>query len=537
MTKKTIIWIVLLLTAIGIVYTGCQNLDTANTNEPDTERALATPADVEALIGGSMLAWFRATHNRAGIEHMAVMADALSWSWGNFAGQDMSSEPRIAFPNNSSYRYVEAITLPWQRVYAAVSAASDGLRQIRVNGLEVVDATRTHRAEAFAKLVQGLGLGWLASFYDRAFILDENIDLNTVEASFEDYVPYSQVMDAAIGMLEEAINLMETGPAFETGNGWINGVTLTNEELARVAHSFTARYLAQVARTPAERAAVDWDRVIFHAERGVTEDFAPHGDGTDGQDDGQWQHSMHEFHNDRGRTWGRLDYKMIGGADESNGYENWLNTPVAQRTEFDMQISDLRLTGQTLLNHASEEVDGGIYGANWGASRFRANRGTYHFSRYGYYRYEGYRLNGRSGPMPIFVPAENTFLIAEGLLRKGDAAGAAALIDQTRVTNGGYAPSLDVSSGIGDPSDARSPLAGSSLWAMLKYDKHLETLQTGSGLEFFDNRGWGDLVTNTPLHHPVPAAELEVLLTPSYTFGGGGEASAPKRARVIDVPH
>ncbi|MFQ6115647.1 MAG: hypothetical protein ACE5NG_16425 [bacterium] len=129
----------------------------------------------------------------------------------------------------------------------------------------------------------------------------------------------------------------------------------------------------------------------------------------------------------------------------------------------------------------------------------------------------------------IFLPEENDFLIAEALLWTGGSdEEIAAIIDKTRVNNGGYPPAMEVTSGRGDVRDPRSPLPGSSLWAMLKYEKHIEILMTGAGVEYYDNRGWGDLVTKTPIQWPVPARELEVLREEIYTFGGGGPGSAPK---------
>ncbi|RMD94903.1 MAG: hypothetical protein D6813_01370 [Calditrichaeota bacterium] len=530
MIKKTSTWHVFVVMVILIMaYAGCQNLDVQNLNEPDTQRALAQPGDVESLIAGSILQWFL-IHNQWGIEHLIVTADALTCSWGNYAMKDMSSEPRIAFPNNTSYRYINAITVPWQRCYRAISAASDGLRQIN-NGLIIENEVKTHRAKAIAKLVQGLALGYLACFYDRAFILDENINLEDLEISFDKYAPYNEVMDAAVTKLEEAIDLLENGPPFETEEGWINGVIMNNVQLAEVAHSYIARYLAQVARNPEERAAVDWSKVRFHAERGVKEPFAPHGDGSfDG-----WFHSPQWFHNDRGASWARLDYKMIGPSDKSGKYQQWLDTPVQQRNEFDMDTDDKRLWDGTYDENGRQNP--GIYAGNWGPSPFRANRGTYHFSKYGYYRYEDYALGGNVGPSPIFLPEENDFLIAEALLWTGGSdAEIAAIIDKTRVNNGGYPPALEVYSGRGSVTDKRSPLPGASLWAMLKYEKHIEILMTGAGVEFFDNRGWGDLVTNTPVHFPVPARELEILEVKPYTFGGGGEGSAPKVNMIPGPP-
>ncbi|MFQ5674285.1 MAG: hypothetical protein ACE5G1_00180 [bacterium] len=506
--------------AIGTAYWGCQSLSTQNVNNPDTERALGTPGDVEALIGGSMLSWFR-IHNQWGVEHLSVTADALSCSWGNYSMKDMSSEPRSAFNNSTSYTYINAIQLPWTRCYQAISAVHDGLQQLDA-GLDLGDATKNHRARAFAKLVQGLAHGYLACFYDRAFVLDETIDINTDVLELQ---PYQAVMAAAIQQLEEAASLLETGPAFTTDDGWINGVNLTNDELAGIAHSYIARYLAQVARNPEERAAVDWNKVKANAEKGVTEAFAPHGDGSFGG----WFHSNQWFHNDRGASWARLDYKMIGGSDKSDGYQNWLNTPVQLRKEFAMDTDDKRLSGMTIKDFQGNDTDGGIYAGNFGPTPFPAIRGTYHFSLYGYYRYEELANGGIVAPSPIFLPAENDFLIAEALLWTGGSVDEiGALIDKTRVTNGGYPPAASVTSGIGDVRDARSPLDGSSLWAMLKYDKQLECLQTGAGLEYFDNRGWGDLVTDTPIHWPIPAQELETLQQQIYTFGGGGDGSAPK---------
>jgi hypothetical protein len=46
------------------------------------------------------------------------------------------------------------------------------------------------------------------------------------------------------------------------------------------------------------------------------------------------------------------------------------------------------------------------------------------------------------------------------------------------------------------------------------------------GSWFFDSRGWGDLVKDTPLHYPVPVPELDARLKGYYNLGGGGPSSA-----------
>jgi len=66
---------------------------------------------------------------------------------------------------------------------------------------------------------------------------------------------------------------------------------------------------------------------------------------------------------------------------------------------------------------------------------------------------------------------------------------------------------------------------------MLKWEKRMETVWTGINMVgwFWDGRGWGDLWKDTPLQHPVPCQEMEVLqMLPCASYGGpGGEMGSP----------
>jgi hypothetical protein len=64
------------------------------------------------------------------------------------------------------------------------------------------------------------------------------------------------------------------------------------------------------------------------------------------------------------------------------------------------------------------------------------------------------------------------------------------------------------------------------LWEALKYEKRIECFHHSFGVEFFDDRGWGDLVEDTFIHLPVPGSELLLLLMDIYTFGGPGDDTA-----------
>src|SRR6185503_16311150 len=73
------------------------------------------------------------------------------------------------------------------------------------------------------------------------------------------------VMRAALASLDSVVAIAG-GPiaaaAFPLPNTWINGRALSASDFVRLARSYRARFRAGVARTPGERAAVNWTAVI-----------------------------------------------------------------------------------------------------------------------------------------------------------------------------------------------------------------------------------------------------------------------------------
>jgi len=406
--------------------------------------------------------------------------------------RDYSLEPRVAIDNSSAFRYKSVLEDPWTRNYSAISSANDGLRAI-ANGMEFGDdGENTMRAKAFAKFVQGLCHGNIALQYDKGYILDENSDLS---AEVPELKPYSQVMDAAIQMLEEAVQLFDNN-SFVLPNTWINGLTPTNTDLSKLVHSHIARFLSLVARTPEEKTAVDWNAVMTHAQQGITEDFAPIGDNE------TWWDALKYSGNLSRRC--RADYKTIGVTDTSGNYQQWLASDLANRTPFLIYTADRRITAE-----GDPEGDGLYFGYK-GASNFNIAWGMYHHSMYMHIRYMDHRNSGRTSEMPAFLVTEVRLLEAEARYRLG-MGGVADIINETRVNIGGLPPATD-----SDPD----------LFEKLKYEKNIELFCTSGGRAFYDKRGWGDLVPGTPYQHPVPAIELELMMMPTYTFGGvGGDCS------------
>ena len=518
--KKLILTTLTALLMFAVWFVGCQSLDVQNFNDPDESRALATPSDIEALISGSFLSWFDGIQSSTPNMSLAMPADVYTCGWGNFGMGELSEEPRQILTNTTTSNFSGFLEQGGFDSYGAISAASDGIRNIESGTVTLGDDNI--RAIGFAKMVQGLAHGWLALMYDQGFILEEDVDLNTTELELQ---PYTTVMAAAIAMLEEAITIFNTND-FTLPASWINGKAYTSAELAQIAHSFIARYMVLVPRNRTDRSNVQWNTVISHLNAGITEDFAILGDGSGRSS--TWWSGTHWYSGSWG-TWQRVDYKLIGPSDIGSDYDNWNNLAPADRDEFIFESSDKRIWDGTLAADGTQ---------NPGTQMLQIGRTTYIREKYGFSRYGHQRLknvidSNNAVGIIIFRRSELDFMRAEALLHtNGDLGAVAALLDQTYVNDGGYATSAGLAAGSINDTPQPQQTKGATLWSILKYEKNMDLLGTFSGRGYWEKRGWGELTSLNAVHFPVPALDLETLQLELYTHGGGVGDSVPKlRAR------
>ncbi|HUF51534.1 MAG TPA: RagB/SusD family nutrient uptake outer membrane protein [Longimicrobiales bacterium] len=478
---------------------GCSDLtdlDVENPNSPDAARALTSPSDVEASIGSSYYNWHLNQKDAYPGWALSVASGENTSSWGNFGMQDWGTIPRMTYQNNSSYGYRGVNQSPWYRLYTVISQVNDGLQAVEAGMKFGDEGADTERAKAFAKFTQGLSYGYLALLYDQAFVVDERADLTSIEFKM---VPYADVMKEAIKMLDEAAQIASANQ-FTIPENWMpTGGNFTGAQLARLAKSYTARFLAQVARSPEERAAVNWSDVIARANQGITQDFTLVYDG-----DTWWEYNKNYAANG---TWQRASYFTIGETDKSGGYQKWLNTPPQERESFQIVTDDRRITGAGGPTTAGKDF------RYWsGSCPFRADRGTYFCSSYMNIVYS-YLWPTFAGTIPLFKVTELDLLKAEAHLRANQKDAAVPFINKTRVARGELAPALG-----SETVDA--------LMAKMQYEKRIELWVVSFGNHYFDGRGWGRLLTGTPIHVPVPARELETLGMQLYTFGGSAGGAA-----------
>ena len=523
-----------LIPVLALIIAGCQDLEVTNPNLPDKDRATQQPTATEAFVAGAFRTWWPvAGHDDYPSWAYSTMAREITSGFADFGQLELSAEPRSGWNNSPLNARANVNVTPWFGLYRTMSTVNDALRAID-SGLVIVDAPRTARTKAVGKFVQGISTGYLGLYFDQAVIVDESVKLDPDNVVKLPFSPYPEVIDAAIAQIDSAIRVAEGTTAFTLPvSSWLYQ-GMTRAQFVQLAHSYIARLMVYQARSPEERAfdAAHWQEVIRRIDLGITKpgaefDFAPVAQPDILWDD--WKRLVARLRTTgRPSDFGRPSNWLLGPADTSGAFQNWVNTAVSSRTAFLVRTPDRRIaapptgTTGTALSPPGKYVG---YNIN---NIFDASRGTYRFSHYYFLRY-GTGSTWESGPQPDMLRSEMDLLKAEALIRLGNATAAIPLINKTRVANGELPP-VDINGPPDSNSCVPQKLDGTcgSLWDALRYEKKMEGLGVTGVIAFFDARGWGELPEFTPVHFPVPGRELENFEMPNYTFGGpGGTAAAP----------
>lgn len=521
-------------------------LEVTNLNSADRDRALAAPADVESVVRGSWNALHTGIHhaNDALYPQMLVMGMESHAELANFGMGARGGIPRNFIDNNRGNQVQVGNYRDFAHLHRAARLAAVGLTAFDREGFTIGSPDADARAKAFAKFTMGVAHGYLAAAYDSAAIISETDDPEEIKP----LAGYQEVHAAGLAYLQEAIDIALAGPSFSLPAAWFaTSGAVSRDEFIRIVRSYRARIRAMVARTPAERAALPWSEIMADAENGITSDLMvqmlPPNQG------GSWDMAWFAQHF-AGSNWHVMWQFIVGMADTSGAYDAWLRTPHGQKNRFLVVTPDRRFPqgedrptqqansptvppeGQYFRNIADgEDVDSERLGR----------------SMYQHARFRAFRDANRIGPFPYFQVAELNLLRAEGHIRAGQIAQAAALIDITRVGKGGLPPLTGAVSTINDPVPGgnacvpRVPTSQRSadyVWTgsqcgnimeALKWEKRMELAYTTWGAWYFDSRGWGDLVERTPLQWMVPWQEADTRRMPLYHGGDPGRGEAAER--------
>jgi len=525
---------------VTFVAGACSDALTAkNYNNPDVIRVFQQPASIEQTLGTGYQSCRNTEKGSDMTAQMATMALESYSQLGNFNMGLRGGIPRSPILNNkSAEQALNGNFSAWSRqgrLQANALKQLDALKKANGTALSTNAADLRARAMGFFNIA--CNMGYLALAYDSSAIIDHVME--------SDFVPelsgYSEVMAAVLANLDSALAMAGTAGSdgtggFPTNAGWFSGTTLSKDRFIELVRSFKARFRAGVARTPAERQAVNWAAVVADAEAGLKADLVVTIGGTSGWSIGV---QTSTFYQDAG--WSQITPFIFGFGDTSGGYDTWLSTNIVSRNgDFLIVTPDLRFPQGTTrpAQQAASPEPGSYTGFPYMKNRSGAGSpgdpwGT---SFYEHHRLKYIRNNSSTGSYPEFLKAEVDLLAAEAYLRTNDIPKAIAKINIWRTRAG--LPALTGTS-INDivPGGAScvprvptgpnytSTACGNLLEAM-KWEKRMELAYNYMGAWYFDSRGWGDLVKDTPLMYPVPVQELDARLKGYYNLGGGGPASA-----------
>lgn len=541
-----------------------------NQNSPDRSRTFTNGNDLEQFIAGLFAVNLLATTggSNTGLHtQMLVMGMENHSNLANFAMGPRGQIPRNRFSNTPNAQGTEGAIHDWFRLHRAARQAALGIAAIQRLGT-IGSAARDARAKAFARLNQGIALGYLSLDFDSASILTE---ADNPEADASVVVPlsgYRAVNAAALRYLDSAIAVAQAAPTGTfplptTAFLWFSGLAISQQEFIQIARSYKAKFRANVARTPAERAdvtaggIVDWAQVIADADAGITKDLRSNFDRQKGWDV-SW---VAQAFATGAANWHQMSQFWLGMADTSGGYDTWLAKARSSKDAFLVVTPDRRFPQGTsrgtspvdpVTSVGTQVFNSPGPGASatqkdpiaWDSLPYLRNRPpgedqpaeALQKSMYDFYRSRQFRNADRVGAYPVMTAAEIQLLAAEGYLRQGNILAASTRIDVTRKRAG-----LDSLSGI--VLDSLTALPGGNhcvprvpdetqsftksrcgrIWDALKWEYRLETMYTGYGNWFFPARGWGDLPEGTNVQWPVPWQEMNTRLEPFYGTGGVGD--------------
>jgi hypothetical protein len=577
--------------AIGFVLTAC-DLAIDNPTRGDSEKVLNSPDDAEALISTYWKRWLSGVYGSTGnIEGMANVLSLMNYSslanncQNNhlpFAGAANSNNPGnvCAGEQVRLYQYMNEVA----RVSSTILTQMDSGLTLGASLPSASDG-RNLRARAWAEFLRGLSLGYVAMLHDSSSIVSPNMSQSEPDCSRDalsgictgKLENYTVVADSAYAAFARAISYAQTAPntgsgAFPIPDTWMPAtVTWDVNTFVKLIRSYRARIRANMARRASE--TVDWAEVVADAQNGMTVDY--YVNVKTGSGIGiSWRQQYNSF-----STWHQMPPFIIGMADTSSNYANWIAQPLSARgggnVGFFMVTPDRRFPqGATRAAQQSDMTLNSCSASSGGqgCKRYFYNRSTgddvfsgagWGWSNYGFVRFRSWLQRGdagtaRIGKTLLMTKAELDLLQAEGLYKLGgNDAGVATLINRTRTrgmdtlqgftcptggcARGGGLPavlSLRTPAATGSlatgcvprvPTGPTGPLVCGDLWEALKYEKRIETAYTHFSPWYFDGRRWDDLPKDTPLWWPVPFQELQARGRPiNALYGTGlGSGNAP----------
>ena len=544
------------LLAGALVLGACSDpLEVTNRNNPDIGAVLRLPRDVETLAGrlyqnvhSSTVTSFTetggATSNTIYPAMLTMGLENVS-QLNNFGMGPRGNIPRTFIDNARGNSFQVEHLRTFQRGQNAAQTSVAVLERLLDSTFTIGTAAQDARARSFTYFGLGTALGNVALTYDSAAV-----PVPGVRDSTPPLVGYQEVMAAAIAKLDTAQLIAESAAFTGSLNAeWLaQPAAVTKANYIRIIRSYKARFRAQIARTPAERAAVAWPLVIADATNGIASDFTLQLTPSAG-----WDYVWLVQHFASANWHGMTPY-IIGMADTTGTrFDTWLSTPRDNRAPFLINTPDKRFPpgasrAAQLANSTNAAVAAGQYFGNRPEGDDSPGA-AWQNSFYDHLRWRALFQAQRIGTWVTFSKAENDMYAAEGHIRTGNIPAAVALINASRTQARVGLPAIpatiardagvpDAAGGsagcvprVPDPAKGFTVSKCGDVFEAMKWESRMESAYSGYAVWYLNGRGWGDLPEGTPVHYPVPFQEADARNIPFKNVGGvgdpGGAAASP----------
>ena len=530
--------------AVSLAACGDEPLAVENLDNPDVARSYSTPDGIEAILRTSYAQILNAT-NGVSIDNIWLQTLVYSFeSYGSVANGGMSQRaalPRTPLDNTpgnqtatGNFRDFAELSKRGRQIANGIAALDRLIANSSTLGSPAADA----RARSFGFFSLALANGELSLMYDSVAV--STPAYGTTDSIAAQAVPplvgYMDGMAVALSQLDSAEAIATASASFELPADWLRTVDAPTprDRFVRIIRSTRARLRAGVARTPEERAAVDWSKVEADAAAGIQEDVVLDLNATAGWGV-PWLNQLAVY-----AGWHMMPPPIIGMADTSGAYAAWLGQPIGSRQQFNIRTPDTRFPSDNLgaasptvvraAQQANSPVATDVLPSVYFMNRVEGDDtpgDAWANSPYDFVRFRSYRTNSSKGPWIWMAKVEIDMLRAEALMRLGRAAEAVELINASRTAHGlppfADGSTMDTPAPGGASCVPQVPVGPSfqttvcgNLFEAMKWEKRLETLMTGYAQWFLDSRGWGDLPQGTPLMWPVPYQEMDARAKTSY---------------------
>ena len=489
---------------------GCLDLNVTDPNGLGIETVFTNAANTEAALIGSWKAYTEVARSTCPSLPFGVWGDEITTTSVTYI--DYSAEPRIPINNRDN---VNCSTRgAYWTPFESMAGAREGFQGIKTNGLKfgaitaaTPDGADTPSRLIFAKFLIAINTLRHGLYFDQAFLSDTATPPGEKGNTF---TPFPQVLAAARAQLRNVIADAQATANFTWPTTLINGRAITRDELVRICYSYLIKSDVYAPRNPAERAAVNWARVLTQLDSGIIRDFGHQADplvaGT----------ASTYINNSFAQNTVRISNRLVGPADTSGQYQLWLSKSIDARSAFTITTPDRRIHGTTNALTGTRFI-------RLTSTMGSATNGPYLTSSYRSIRYLNTAADSGNRAFILEISLdEMKFIRAEALYRLGRTTEAAALINPTRVAAGLRAVEASGPPAGRDCVPRKNDGTCGDLFDAIQYEKRIEMYPYNGDVTWFDARGWGKLVKGTPFQLPVSGRELITQGLPYYTFGGEG---------------